>query len=109
MKELLEEAIANFNERAEEDAKLRKALEGKTRKVFIEITDGTSYHFTLTDSMLKDFGEGDIAEPDIKVTSDEATMTGILKKEIKPLKAYLTKKVKFDASLEDLITLKKFF
>ena len=109
MKELLEEAITNFNERAEEDEKLRKALEGKTRKVFIEITDGTSYHFTLTENKLQDFGEGGIEEPDITVTSDEATLTGILKKEIKPLKAYLTKKVKFDASLEDLITLKKFF
>ena len=109
MRELLEEAIDKFNEKAETDEKLREALKGKERRVSIEITDGTSYHFILRNQRVGDFGEGTLEGADIKVTTTEQVLTGILKKEIKPLKAYLTKKVRFEASLEDLITLKQFF
>ena len=109
MKDLLEEAIATFNKKIEDDPKLKEAMEGKVRTICLDVTDGTSYNFTLQDCMVGEVNEGSLETADIRVTSTEAVLTGILKKEIKPLKAYLTKKVKFDASLEDLITLKKFF
>mgnify|MGYP001113733378 CR=1 FL=1 len=109
MKELLEEVMDRFNEKAQKDPKLQEALEGKVRKVYIHITDGTSYNFTLRDKRVGGLSEGPIGDPDITVTSTEEVMTKILRKEMKPLKAYITKKVSFDASLEDLLTLKQFF
>jgi hypothetical protein len=109
MKELLQDAIDQFNQRIIDDEKLRESVEGKTRTVSIDITDGTCYHFRLEENRLTDFDEGSLETADIRVRSDEATLTGILKREIKPLKAYITKKVSFDASLEDLLTLKQFF
>jgi len=109
MRALLEEAIDKFNKRAAEDAKLQKELDGKVRRVSIDIDDGTSYNFTLRDKRIGELVEGSLDQADIRVRSTGAVLTGILKKEIKPLKAYLTKKVKFEASLEDLLTLKKFF
>jgi putative sterol carrier protein len=109
MKELLEKAIEHYNEKVEQDPKLKEAMEGKVRTISIDIADGTCYNFTLENCSIGPLSEGTLEKADIRVTSDEVTLTGILKKEIKPLKAYLTKKVKFDASLEDLITLKKFF
>ena len=109
MKDLLEDAIEKFNEKAANDPKLQKALEGKVRRVSIDVEDGTSYNFTLEDKKVGGLVEGSLEEADIRVVSTEEVLTGILKKEIKPLKAYLTKKVKFEASLEDLLTLKKFF
>ncbi len=109
MKELVEKAIENFNRKVDDDPKLKEAMEGKVRTICLDVTDGTSYNFTLQNCKVGEVNEGSLETADIRVTSTEATLTGILKKEIKPLKAYLTKKVKFDASLEDLITLKKFF
>lgn len=109
MEDLMKDAIKNFNERSKTDEDLRKALDGKTRSVEIEITNGKTYHFNLQDNQMTELEEGAVDNPDVKITTDLATMEGILKKEINPLKAYASGNLKFKASLMDLLTLKKFF
>jgi len=109
MRELLEEAVRKFNERAGSDAKLTKELEGVVRTVLVDLKDGSKYHFTLKDQRIGPVAEGPADQPDITILSDAVTLTALLKKEMGPMKAYATQKLKIKASLEDVIRLRKFF
>ena len=109
MKELLEQAIAKFNAKAQTDEKLRKELEDVERSVLVDLKDGTRFHFTLKDQQIGPLGDGPIEGPDITILSDAATLTALLRKEMGPMKAYATQKLKIKASLEDVLRLRKFF
>ena len=109
LKELIEAAIKKFNDRAKDDEKLQKQLKDMDRKVLLEFHDSKPAHFHLVDMSIKDFASGTIEEFNLKVISDLNTMKGLLRQEIKPMKAYAMGKIKFKGSLTDLLTLKKLF
>jgi len=109
MKDLLEQAVAKFNARAQSDAKLQKELEGIERKVLVDLKDGGKFHFILRDKQIGPVGDGPVEGPDVTILSDTSTLTALLKKEMGPMKAYATQKLKVKASLEDVLRLRKFF
>jgi putative sterol carrier protein len=109
VRELLDQAIQKFNERAQSDAKLEAELEGIERKVLIDCKDGPKFHFVLKDKRLGPLADGPIDAPDVTILSDSATLSALLKKEMGPMKAYATQKLKVKASLEDVLRLRKFF
>ena len=109
LKGLFTNAISKFNAKAKNDDKLRAQLEGMDRKILIEFHDGEPCHMHLKDMEIKDFADGPMEPFDVKVITDQATMKGLLKKEVNAMKAYATGKIKFKASLTDLLTLKKLF
>ena len=109
MKELLERAVAKFNARAQSDEKLKKELDGIERTVLLDLKDGTKYHFVLKDRQIGAVMDGAVGAPDVTILSDPATLTALLKKEMGPMKAYATQKLKIKASLDDVLRLRKFF
>lgn len=109
MKDLLERAVTRFNEKAQTDAKLQKELEGVERTVLIDLKDGPKYSFVLKDKRIGDVAEAPIDGPDITIISDTSTLAALLNKEMGPMKAYATQKLKIKASLEDVLRLRKFF
>ena len=109
IEELINGAIAKFNARVESDAVLQKELDGMKRTVQVELKDGRSFCFNLQENRMGDFHEGRLDSPDIKIVSDEATLSGLLMGTVRPMKAWATKKVQFKASLEDLMRIRKFF
>lgn len=109
MEELLLGVIDKFNERAENDEKLQKELDGVSRKIQIELTDGKNYHFMLENIRISDFGEGNIDSPDITITSDTSTIQGLFNREIGPMKALATKRLRLQGSLQDMLKIRKLF
>lgn len=109
MKELLEEAISKFNEKARTDPKLQAELEGIERKVLVDCKDGPKFNFVLKEKQIGSLLEGPIENPDVTILSDSATLTSLLKKEMGPMKAYALQKLKVKASLDDVLRLRKFF
>ena len=109
MKMLLMDAIRKFNEKAEIDEKLKKDLKGITRKIQVDVTDGEGYNFVLEDARVLNLREGEIESPDIVITASTETLTSLLTKEMGPMKAIATRKLKMKASLEDMFRLRKFF
>jgi len=110
MIELLNEQVMKFNAKIKDDKKLQQDLEGIERSILIEITDGVSYYTILKDQKADELKEGTVKDPDIVISSDEATIRGLLNKEISPVKAFLvTKKLRIKASLEDKLRLRNFF
>jgi putative sterol carrier protein len=106
----LKKAIESFNAKAGCDPRLQAEIEGKVRRVLIELTDSESFNFTLKDKCIGPLGKGRIDAPDIHITTDTATMEALMKREMGPMKALVTKRLKLTKiSMEDLGTLRKFF
>lgn len=108
IRELLEDAISRFNARVDEDEKLAKELEGVERSIAVKISDEGKYHFNLKDKHATPLEEGDV-DADIEILTDKETFLALFKKEMGPMKAIATKKLKINASLQDMIRIRKFF
>ena len=110
VEEELKKAIANFNQKADADPKLRCEIEGKVRHVYIELTDGQSYCFTLENCRISPLQKGKPPETDIHICTDCGTLEALLNREMGPMKALVTKKLKLvKISMEDLNTIRRFF
>lgn len=109
MEDLLTGAIDKFNEKVVTDEKLQKELDGLTRKVYIQVKDGKNYHFVLDDKKISGFGEGSIESPDITIISDTDTIFGLFNKQIGPMKALATKRLRIKGSLHDMLRIRKLF
>ncbi len=108
VRKLLEDAITQFNSKVDEDEKLAKELEGIERSIAVKISDEGDYHFVLKDRHATPLGDGDI-DADIEVLTDKDTFMALFRKEMGPMKAIATKKLKINASLQDMIRIRKFF
>lgn len=108
VKEAIEGLIKKFNERVEEDARLRQELEGLERKVQIDLGD-QKYFFLLEDCRVHSFSEGTIESPDVTIISDPDTMEGLISKRISPMKALALRRLKLKGDIEDLLKFRKFF
>ncbi|MCL4325315.1 MAG: SCP2 sterol-binding domain-containing protein [Candidatus Thermoplasmatota archaeon] len=106
--ELMNNLVQKFNDKVKNSKELREQIDGINKFIMI-ITDKSSYIGNLKDSMLSNFTTGKIENPDITLTADEETFISLINREIGPMKAIVTKKLKIDANFEDLLLLKKFF
>jgi putative sterol carrier protein len=109
VKQLLVNAVDKFNEKSASDPKFREELAGKTRTIQFLLDDGQAWNFKLEDSAIDGVHDGTLEQADISITTDEATIRGIFDGSVSPMRAYAMKKIKFKASLQDLLTLRKFF
>ena len=109
VRELLENAVEKFNEKSSKDPKLREDLAGKTRTIQFKLDDGRAWNFKLENSTISGVQDGSLENADISIMCDEETIRGIFDGSISPMRAYALKKIKFKASLQDLLTLRKFF
>lgn len=105
----LEKAVAKFNERARTDPKFQETLKDLERKIQLDVAGDASYHFHLKDYRIDGVKDGQATNPEVVVTTDKETLLGIFNGEITAMRAYLTKKIKFKATLMDLLVLKKLF
>ena len=108
VRKLLEDAITQFNAKVDEDEKLAKELEGIERSIAVKISDGENYHFMLKDKKATPLEDGEI-DADIEILTDTETLLALFRKEMGPMKAIATKKLKINASLQDMIRIRKFF
>ncbi len=106
MRDVLEDLIARFNERAGRDEKLREELEGLEKSIKV-VTDKQHFHMNLKDCRIGDLQEGDLESADFTISGDEETLRGVIEKRIAPFKAIATGKLKVKASLEDMVRLRK--
>jgi len=109
VKDLLQNAVDKFNRKSRDDPKFKEELAGKTRTIQFKLDDGQAWNFTLEDSHIDGVHDGSLEKADISIMTDEETIRGIFDGSISPMRAYALKKIKFKASLQDLLTLRKFF
>ena len=109
LEQLLTNTIEKFKVKMQEDEDLREEMKDLVRTINIELTDAEGYSFIMNKGDITDFKKGYIEEPDVAIQITQADMLALMKKELKPMKAWATKKLKFEAELEDVVRLRKFF
>ena len=109
MKDILQHAIDQFNERIKSDEKIQQDLENMNRSVQIELGEGEpSYYFKIEGASVSDLVEGETPDPDIRIISDPETLRGLMNREIGVMKAWATKKLQVKGNLEDILRIRKF-
>jgi len=100
-------AIEKFKAKIAEDQKLQAELADITRKVNVDTTDNEGFCFILDKGEIKDFRRGKLEGAEITLHATTQDFKLLFKGELKPMKAWATKRLKFDASLDDIMRLKK--
>ncbi len=109
VEQLLREAIEKFNKKVADDPKLAKELEGMKRTIQVEVTDGDRYHFVLENARVGELVKGETQAPDVRVIASSETLTQLWTRELRPMKAFATRKLQLKGSIEDMLRLRKFF
>jgi putative sterol carrier protein len=109
VRELLTEAIDRFNAKARDDPELAKELEGVTKRVQVELEDGDWYHFVLENAAIAGLHDGGVDSPDIRIIASSETLRRLWTRELRVMKAIVTKKLQVKGSMEDLLRLRRFF
>ncbi|HDP96390.1 MAG TPA: hypothetical protein ENN25_01690 [Euryarchaeota archaeon] len=106
---LIRDAIEKLNEKRESDEKVRAELEGLDRTIMISLTDGRIFNFAIENGHLSELRDGAIQNPDISIESDAETLEGIFKGEIGAMKALALKRIRVNASIQDMLRIRKLF
>ncbi|MCI4368939.1 MAG: SCP2 sterol-binding domain-containing protein [Thermoplasmata archaeon] len=107
IEETLASLVDRFNRHAGDNPGVREELEGIRRTIVIHLTDERSYAVDLKEGRLTNLRTGSKDRADVTITTDSATFDGLVKKELGPMKALVTRKLTIDGSLEDKLLFRK--
>ena len=107
--DLLDEKVIEFNSRIDGEPEFSKMIEGKNRTICICVSDGDNYSTKLESMRIEDFIKTENTDADLVVTANSEVLTGLINREISPIKAYMSGDLKVKASLTDMLLLKRLF
>ncbi|MCI4319918.1 MAG: SCP2 sterol-binding domain-containing protein [Thermoplasmata archaeon] len=107
IEETLNGLMERFNQHASKTPAVATELRGLVRTIQIRLTDEKSYAVDLKDGRLANLRPAVNGHADLTVTTDSATFLGLVRKEIGPMKALVTRKLTIDGSLEDKLLFRK--
>ncbi|MGI5964307.1 MAG: SCP2 sterol-binding domain-containing protein [Candidatus Methanomethylophilaceae archaeon] len=107
MYERLDGLVKQFNERSEKDEELRNEI-AHLKKTFLLDLGTEVYTIKLEDSKITEFKEEKTETPDVTVISTPEHLNALIDGELRPMRAYVTGKVKIKGKIQDLKFLKKF-
>ncbi len=107
VEETLASLVERFNRHAEKNPAVADELNGVERTIKVRLTDEGTYAVDLTKGRLANLRTTDVAKADLTITTDAATFLGLVRKEIGPMKALVTRKLSIDGSLEDKLLFRK--
>lgn len=106
IEETLAGIVERFNRHADRTPAVREELAGLVRTITIHLTDGPSYAVDLKDGHLQNLRSG-APRADLTITTDSATFQGLVRREIGPMKALVTRKLAIQGTLEDKLLFRK--
>lgn len=107
VEETLASLVDRFNRHARETPALVEELAGVERSIAIRLTDAGTYSVDLKGGRLSNLRSGAAADPDLTITTDVATFQGLVRKDIGPMKAIVTRRLEIAGSLEDKLLLRR--
>jgi len=107
VEEMLASLVDRFNRHAERTPAVAEELDGLARTIQIRLTDGGTYAVDLSKGRLRNLRSGAAAHADVRITTDVGTFHALVKKDIGPMKALVTRKLAIEGSLEDKLLFRK--
>ena len=109
MQPKIQEMIDKFHRRMDKDEKARAEVEPYVKTLNIDLGEET-YHLKLEHARVTEFGEGMYEEnADIYLKSTPENLEALINGTLRPMRAYMMKKIILKGKIEDLMHLKKFF
>jgi putative sterol carrier protein len=109
VEEFINEMISKFNGKAASDPEFEQELKGLKKLVQVVVTDGDTFNFKLENARVGPLSKGAIEGADITIIGSTETYKHLRSGELRPMKAYVTRKLQIKGSLEDILRLRKFF
>jgi len=100
--------IDKFHRRMETDEQARAEVMPLKKSINIDL--GTEfYSMKLENAHIDEFKPELIDEADVTLTTTPESLQGLIDGTLRPMKAYITKKITIKGKIQDLMFLKKFF
>ena len=107
VEETLASLVDRFNRHAEHSPGMTEELDGLSRTIQISLTDGGTYAVDLAKGRLRNLRSGHAPRPDVRITTDVGTFQALVRKDIGPMKALVTRKLAIEGTLEDKLLFRK--
>lgn len=107
VEETLRDIMDRFNRRAAQNPAMAEELAGLRRVVAVRLSDAAAFSVELKDGRLQNLSPGAPASADLTIRTDEATFRALVAREMGPMKALVTQKLKIDGSLEDKLLFRR--
>jgi putative sterol carrier protein len=99
--------MEKFKAKIAEDEELKAELAGLVRRINVNTIDNEGFSFILDDGNIRDFKRGKLPEAEVTLHATTDDFKLLFKGELKPMRALVTKRLKYDASIDDILRLKK--
>ena len=107
VEDTLTSLVDRFNRHVAHNPATAEELNGLQRTIQIRLTDGGAYAVDLSGGRLANLRSGLSPRPDVTITTDTATFHGLVKKDIGPMKAIVTRRLSIEGTLEDKLLFRK--
>lgn len=108
MEPQIQALVDKFNKKTANDEEMRKEVEHLTKTINIDL-ETEIYSVKLENAHMSDLKAEPIEDADVVIGCTVENFQKILDKELRPMRAYLTKKITLKGKIQDLMFLKKFF
>jgi len=108
MKESIQNMIDKFHKKMDNNEEMRNEIVPLTKTVNIDL--GTEkYSMKLENARIINFEETLLDDADVTLTTTPENLQGLIDGTLRPMKAYVMKKITIKGKIQDLMFLKKFF
>ncbi len=108
MQPQIQELIDKFHRKMEKDPEVRKEVEPLEKTINIDL-GSEMYSMKLKDAQIYDFVPMLLPEADVTLTTTPENLQGLIDGTLRPMRAFVLKKVQIKGKIDDLMFLKKFF
>ncbi|MCQ2079131.1 MAG: SCP2 sterol-binding domain-containing protein [archaeon] len=100
--------VDKFNDKMAKDEELRSKVEHLKKSFNIDL-ESEAYSFQLENAKMFDFKSEALEEADVTISCTPENLQKLLDGELRPMRAYLTKKLVIKGKIQDLMFLKSLF
>ena len=108
MEPSIQTLIDKFHSRMEKDEQAREEVRPLKKTINIDL-ETEHYSMRLEDAQISDFRSQMLDEADVTMITTPESLQGLIDGTLRPMKAYVTKKITIKGKIQDLMFLKKFF
>jgi len=108
MRETIQGMIDKFHKKIENDEKVREEVEPIYKSLNIDLGE-EKFSLILDHGTIRDFKDGLLDEADITLTTTPEYLQALIDGELRPMRAYMTGKIKIKGKIQDVMHLKKLF
>ncbi len=107
IEDTLASLVDRFNRHATQNPGMKAELRGIERRISLHFSDEGDYQLELRDGQLTGLRSGNSQRADLKISTDTGTFLSLIRKELGPMKALVTRKLHIEGSLEDKLLFRK--